>query len=104
MIPRIPSALAAALMGVSTSCFATTSVVLDSDAGDYIGLGIERVFSPPGDQITATFVPPGTIQVMVDGPYRHFLLSFDAPGAAMLDSGTYEHAVRYPFNEGMDPG
>ena len=81
-----------------------TGLYLDSDSGDYIG----------GGRVRYDLAPPSTVELWIntrselrfaiypaDGTWWYF--SLQAPTGAELRPGTYENALRWPF-QGASPG
>jgi HYR domain-containing protein len=80
---------------------------MDSEQGDYIGGGIEHLYteadtaingslSYDGNQFNASAIQPN---------YVHWwYVNFAAPSGLQLAVGTYESAVRWPFQSGSTPG
>src|SRR3954471_13533849 len=95
------------LLGAPASADAasTTSVVMYSDAGDYIGGGQHRLYTPGNSSIT---VSGGSEEVDVNvsgGPSGdYFTLTFAAPPGQALAPGVYVDAQRTPFRTAGHPG
>ena len=83
----------------------TTSVVMLSDPGDWVGAGAHRVFTPANGAVTVSGMP-GYLTVAVSGGSSGdaFTLDFAAPLGQALKAGVYEHAQRAPFRETGRPG
>src|SRR3954470_2240438 len=83
----------------------TTSVVMYRDAGDYIGGGQHRLYTPGNSSIT---VSGGSEEVDVNvsgGPSGdYFTLTFAAPPGQALAPGVYIDAQRTPFRTAGHPG
>ena len=80
-----------------------TSLVLDSEPGDFIGRGIDRAWYPVDGEFDATHLA-GLVKVTFDGGPDQWTLEFKAPNAAELEPGPYEEATRHPFQSPMRPG
>src|SRR4051794_31323436 len=95
------------LLGAPSSAAAATatSVVMYSDAGDYIGGGQHRLYTPANSSIT---VSGGSEEVDVNvsgGPSGdYFTLDFAAPPGQALAPGVYTDAQRAPFRTAGHPG
>ena len=79
-----------------------TSFAFTSDAGDYVGGGQPRSYTPPG----ATFRIQGTagsVRVSVDTGSEWWDVALAAPAGGQLSPGSYQNAARAPFN-GAFPG
>lgn len=88
--------------GIGNACDliqGTTFVYIDSEEGDYIGQGVQELFSLENTTITING-NSSLVSLSAGG----FTYSFAAPDASVLDVGMYEGATRYPFNSGEEPG
>src|SRR4051794_39277467 len=83
-----------------------TSVVMYSDAGDYIGGGQHRLYTPASSSITVSGGPNGELDVNVSGGASgdYFTLTFAAPPGQTLAPGVYVDAQRTPFRTAGHPG
>jgi Putative Ig domain len=84
-----------------------TSIVLNSDPGDYIGGGQTLVFVDTDGAFAAqSFGNGNAVRVSFNTPtYSHWwYLEFAAPDLLPLVVGPYEGAVRYPFQGSGQPG
>ena len=84
---------------------AQTSVIFDSEPGDYIGAGQQLIFK---DLCTACFSvgssSPSFFEFRLDSQGHGFFIDFEALQGSPLVPGTYEGAARYPFNSPDQPG
>ena len=94
-------AVVAALLGpaptASSAGEAVTSFAATSDAGDYVGNGQTLAFTPAN----ATFTIRGTagsVSVSVDDGSALWSATFAAPASGQLSPGTFQSALRAPFN------
>lgn len=88
--------------GIGNACDpiqGATFVYIDSEEGDYIGRGVQELFSLENGTITLSG-NSSLINVNAGG----FTYSFNSQDASTLDVGIYEGATRYPFNSGSEPG
>jgi len=101
-------ALLVLLLAVPAAAHAATatSVVMYSDAGDYIGGGQQRLYTPGGASITTSGGPAGELYVNVSGGASgdYFTLDFAAPPGQALTPGVYTDAQRAPFRSAGHPG
>src|SRR4051812_50058017 len=76
-----------------------------SDAGDYIGGGQPRVYTPANGQVTVSG-GTGAVSVGVSGGSRgdQFTLEFAAPAGQALAPGVYDDAQRASFRSAGRPG
>ncbi len=76
-----------------------TSLVMTSDAGDYIGAGQTYDYTPYDGVFSVSKNYDNGVSIDFNTPdYSHFwYLDFAAPGGATLTPGTYNGAVRFPF-------
>jgi hypothetical protein len=83
-----------------------TSVVMYSDAGDYIGAGQQRLYTPGSSSIATSGGPNGELYVNVSGGASgdYFTLDFAAPPGQALAPGIYNDAQRAPFRTAGHPG
>lgn len=82
-----------------------------SDPGDFIGGGVSASYSTTaGDQLTATALTDANgvdqgVEVSVTALSGDFwTLDMEAPAGNALAAGTYNGAVRFPFNNALQPG
>jgi len=98
------------MLVLGTASWATagvTSIVLNSDPGDYIGGGQTMVFVETDGTFVAQNSGNGSsVHVSFNTPtYSHWwYLDFAAPDLLPLVVGPYEGAVRYPFQGAGQPG
>ena len=81
----------------------STSLVLDSEPGDFIGSGATRAFAPQDGTFSVRRNSANGVTVSFDG-VENWYLDFSAPHAATLIPGPYERATRYPFHSPAGPG
>ena len=83
-----------------------TSLTLNSDAGDFIGLGQFFFFSGSDGTFTAQKNFDGGVSIAFRTPFfEHFWsLDFAAPNNQLLTVGTYSGAARFPFQNLSQPG
>jgi len=82
---------------IATSARAT-SIVLDSQPGDFIGGGISQTFTPI-DGVFSTTTGNGHVGITFHGN-DFWDFDFASANGAPLVPGAYEGAIRYPFNDG----
>src|SRR5262249_23298415 len=84
-----------------------TSLKLDSELGDYIGMAQQYLYTPSNATLTAqrpwsssnaVYISTGTAS------WPYWQLYFAAPNNQPLTVGTYEHATRFPFEDPAVPG
>jgi len=76
-------------------------VYLDSEPNDYIGQGLQYLFTPTdGGPITGSGSAGGFVQFGAGG----FSYRFGTPNGQPLAVGAYEGATRHPFNSYSEPG
>jgi hypothetical protein len=77
-----------------------------SDPGDYIGLGQSRAFTLDTASFTVTGGQNGGYVRVTVFPFSggFWFLDLAAPQGTQLVPGTYEGAVRYPFQTPIQPG
>jgi hypothetical protein len=99
-----PVALTAALLAPAPAS-AATAVTMFSDPGDYIGGGVQRLFTPRGGKVTVGGNRKGLSIGVSGGPSGdYFTLEFAPPPGKRLRRGVYDHAQRAPFREAGHPG
>ncbi len=86
---------------------AVSSLTMQSQPGDYLGLGKSYDFTSPsasfqvgGYDITDTNV----VEIYLGQSADFWKLAFKAPGTAKIVPGTYLNAARYPFQTNTQPG
>jgi len=85
----------------------TTALYFDSQPGDFIGQGLERTWTPADLTFRVLASSPSTIWIRADNFPSGSVwwdLNFAAPANAVLTPGTYEDAIRYPFQSPLMPG
>jgi hypothetical protein len=83
---------------------AATFLYFDSEQGDYIGQGIEQIWTTDNGVFTATGGDSSNVvTVDLDGA-SWWHLKFSAPGSEVLQPGPYENAARWPFQSPTQPG
>lgn len=82
----------------------TTAIVMNSEAGDYIGQGLQRMFTPADGTFVAARNFDGGVTVSFNGGMVNWNLAFAAPGDALLVPGSYENATRWPFQSPTGAG
>ncbi|MBW3576111.1 MAG: thrombospondin type 3 repeat-containing protein, partial [Actinobacteria bacterium] len=92
--------------GMGDACDATfthTWLRFDSDAGDYIGQGIDHTWYLYDAQFTASRERE-SVRVLFDGGRTTWRLEFAGADGARLGPGAYEQAGRYPYQSPGAPG
>jgi hypothetical protein len=92
--------------GIGDACdpkFDNTSLVLDSEPGDYIGQGLDLTFGPGDGAFTVERNGESCVSVGFQGD-EWWSLDFCAPDGAPLVTGPYEGATRFPFQDPSEPG
>lgn len=79
-----------------------TTVVFESESGDYIGGGVNQTFAAPQWNIQASGSSHQLRVTLSDGNFPNWTLEFEAPD--QLTPGRYGNATRYPFNSSRQPG
>ncbi len=74
-----------------------------SEPGDYIGAGQTRLFTPDESTFTSSFNGT-TFAGSITPPGSWWSVEIAAPPGQSLTAGTYENAVRWPFNGPGQPG
>jgi hypothetical protein len=109
-MPNYRSRLIAAIalvFGIALSSMAhaqTTILFLDSQAGDYVGGGVQQTVTPSNGSFTAARNFDNGVSVQVNATGGGWTLAFAAPGDALLVPGTYDNATRWPFQSPTSPG
>ncbi|MBW4648779.1 MAG: DUF4347 domain-containing protein [Kastovskya adunca ATA6-11-RM4] len=85
---------------------AVTSLVLDSDIGNYIGQGKYYSYTLANGTFTASRNFDNGVNIRFNSPNFSggWNLEFAAPGDALLTPGTYTGATRWPFQAPTVPG
>jgi hypothetical protein len=82
-----------------------TSIVFDSDPGDYIGGGQFLVLGTTDGTFAAQSLNGSNgVQVSFNSPNHWWYLQFVAPDLQTLTVGPHQGAVRYPFQGAGQPG
>ncbi|MHC5537426.1 Ig-like domain-containing protein, partial [Singulisphaera rosea] len=84
-------------------------VTMSSQPGDYIGAGKSYTFSPGASTFGGYVMSGGaytsTVRIIVSGPANEWWsFAFVAPNQGPLVPGVYNNAVRWPFQQGAQPG
>jgi subtilisin family serine protease len=90
-----------------TTAFApgTNMLYFHSQPGDYIGAGRQRaLYAGTGYTLTPSRNYHNGVSFNVSGNGEWWSLDFGGPAAAPLAVGSYENAVRFPFENGVTPG
>ena len=85
----------------------TTALYLDSEPGDFIGQGVERTWTSSELTFRVLSSSPSTFWIRGDNfssGSTWWDLQFAAPANSVLTPGTYEDAIRYPFQSPQMPG
>lgn len=82
--------------------FDDTNLTFASEAGDWIGQGVDQSWYLEDGTFTASGTP-GTVTIAFNGGPTNWTLAFDAPTGTTLTPGHYDGATRHPFN-GDGPG
>jgi hypothetical protein len=89
--------------GLALPAGSETLLILDSDAGDYVGQGALRQFVPADGSFSAFRNADQGVSVGFTGG-ESWDLDFAAPGDVDLQNLLYEDATRYPFQAPAVPG
>ena len=81
---------------------ADTFIYLDSQPGDYIGLGIQRTLRP--GTLTATVQASQVLTLDFANGLTSLRMEFDGTTQQPIGVGEFEGATRYPFNSPSNPG
>jgi hypothetical protein len=95
----VVTVVGAVFAGTSSADAQTTALFLDSQAGDYVGGGVQRTLTPADStfQIYTDLWRQNDIAILVDGP-TFWSLDFAAADMAPLQAGSvYQGATRNPF-------
>ena len=82
----------------------TTAIVMNSETGDYIGQGLQQIFTPADGTFVAARNFDNGVTVNFNGGMNSWNLAFSAPGDALLVPGSYENATRWPFQSPTGAG
>jgi hypothetical protein len=80
-----------------------TSITLNSQPGDYVGGGITQTLTPIDGNFSISNTT-GVAHVRLDAGDSSWSLDFAAPSGQPLVPGSYEGALRYPFQGSSAPG
>lgn len=100
----VACAFAATLAGPLPAGAQATAILLDSQAGDYIGQGLKQTITPADGTFTATKNFDNGVSVSFNGSASFWFLDFAAPQDALLAPGSYDLATRFPFQAPTVPG
>jgi hypothetical protein len=84
-----------------------TFLYMNSQPGDYIGGGIEQLYTSADSTFSASLPQAGShfSAAVIQGPYTHWwYVDLAAPDGAPLQIGSYTDAERYPFQSSGHPG
>jgi hypothetical protein len=93
-----------ASMAVAAGHAATTALYFASPAGEYIGGGITKTWTPADGNFSATTNFDNGVTIYFDGGETNWRLEFAAPQNALLSVGSFLEATRYPFQSPTKPG
>lgn len=82
----------------------TTAIVMNSETGDYIGQGLQQIFTPADGTFVAARNFDNGVTISFNGGMATWTIAFSAPGDALLVPGSYENATRWPFQSPTGPG
>lgn len=102
-IVTVPRVLTFLTLLLSFPLHAATFLYLNSEAGDYVGQGVEKTVNDIDQVFTATKNPSNGVSVDIFGPLT-WATNFAAAGKVELAPGYYESATRYPFQTDTDNG
>jgi hypothetical protein len=77
---------------------------MNSEAGDYIGQGIQQAFTTADGVFTAGRNFDNGVTIAFQGGNANWEAAFPAAGNAVLVPGSYENATRIPFQSPVNPG
>ncbi len=83
-----------------------TFLYMNSELGDFIGQGIEQLYTSDDSTIQGTLPPGGGLfsASVIQGNFDHWwFVEMAAPPGEPLAEGSYTGALRFPFNDGA-PG
>lgn len=92
-----------AFVQFASNARADTFIYFNSQPGDYIGGGVQRIYTSPGGTITTSRVSGG-VEVVYRDSTDWWYLDFVPPASSQLSAGSYEQATRYPFQSPTKPG
>jgi hypothetical protein len=84
-----------------------TFLYMNSQQGDYIGRGIEQLYTSADSSFSPSLQRGGGhfFTSVIQGPYTHWwYVDVAAPAGQPLQVGSYTGATRYPFNAANEPG
>lgn len=81
-----------------------TRLVLQSEAGDYIGQGRTYTFTDANASFKYTKNPDNGISLTITTPQEYWSLDLAAPGDTTIKAGSYTGAMRFPFQNIKKPG
>ncbi len=90
-----------------TTVAAVTSLNIQSQQGDYIGGGQNYSYGANDGTYTVTRNYSNGVSIRFVpnvNPIDSWQIDFAGPNNALLTPGTYDNAVRYPFQSGGEPG
>lgn len=101
--------LSSVLALFSTSSFAETIIEMQSDAGDYIGLGQSYSYDASNAYISFSRNYDNGISIRIDDiPDQdesfYWRIDLAAPNDSEITPGLYANAERFPFQEAGNPG
>lgn len=96
--------VAGLLLAASCIASADTRLILKSDAGDYIGQGQNYLYTDANATFRYSKNYDNGISLAVTTPDTWWYLDLAAPANATLQPGTYDGAMRFPFQDADKPG
>lgn len=96
--------VAGLLLAASCLAGAETRLTLKSDAGDYIGQGQSYLYTDANATFRYSKNYDNGISLAVTTPDTWWNLELAAPANATLQPGSYEGAMRFPFQSADQPG
>jgi hypothetical protein len=108
-LAAVPSAGAAVILppGSITVPSSGSFLYFNSQSGDYIGGGIEQLYTSADTNLSASLQPGGGYfhAAVIQGPYTHWwYVDLAAPPGESLQIGSYTNAERAPFRSAGHPG
>jgi hypothetical protein len=101
---RIVISIALLFLATIAAQAQVTSISLNSDSGDFIGLG-QTTFLTPADGTFNASAGTNTVSINFFGqPGTFWFFEFAAPNGQALTVGTYTGAARFPFQLPTQPG
>lgn len=82
----------------------TTSLVMVSESGDYIGQGQTYDLNESNGTFTPYVNNDGSVRIAYNGDAGYFSVTVGPKDAQSLIIGPYPNATRYPFNSPTTPG